>query len=648
MMSRFVFLLVLLPSFFITSDAFALSSAWQDHGNGRVRLIGDIVSGEENRWLLGLDFQMEKGWKVYWQFPGITGFPPDIAWNTPDKDTITAQKWYWPYPKRFSIFGIESLGYEKSVTIPIDITFNQPLDRLQGSLSFLTCKDVCIPITFDIDEALTPSNRDIRKKIDTALLLSPKEVDLDDASEKPFELVFLSWQQGVAPDEIIVTGLLNHETTRFPNTKLFLSAGAESFFDAAKVQFLNGRQYLRFSSTALLAPEAFAEEISYQSDLPVTLHLLFDGQPLDLQASALYGLPPNSDVSALGNLIPILGFALLAGIILNAMPCVFPVLSLKILAIIKHSGSQTHTIRRSFLASQAGMVTGFLILGFFVAGLSRGLGLAGWGFQFQSPLFIVFMMAILVIFGLNALGLFQITLPARFLPLGTHSSDFVVGVFLPVIAASCSAPFLGAAIGFALTRQTSDIIAIFAMLGVGMAAPWTILTFKPSWIGRLPRPGAWMNVAKNILGILLLLTALWMAFLLYLQLSSTPQKLSQNLPWQRFEESAIQENLDAGRLVFVDVTARWCISCQTNKFLVLERPPTSAWLSNDKEVILLQADWTKPDADIARFLSRYERFGVPFNIVFSPNIPQGIILPPILTRAALKDALQRAGLKSLQ
>ena len=319
----------------------------------------------------------------------------------------------------------------------------------------------------------------------------------------------------------------------------------------------------------------------------------------------------------------------------------------------------------------------------------------GWGLQFQSPVFLTIMFMILAVFAANLFGIFEMSLPSRLQSRLANSGgregylgDFATGAFAAVLATPCSAPFLGTAIAFALTGRSIDVIIIFTMLGIGLALPYLVFAARPEWITHLPKPGRWMVIIKWVLGLLLALTAAWLLWVLsgvagiwvamavlglslglvlltvvpklgtftrMISLAATSivailtamffaavpsaQTVSEN--WVAFDSGEIPRLVSQGKTVFVDVTADWCLTCKANKALVLDRNPVAQLLmSND--VIKMQADWTRPDPKIARYLEANNRFGIPFNIIYGPNAPNGILLSEVLSSGKIKTALEEA------
>ncbi len=400
-------------------------------------------------------------------------------------------------------------------------------------------------------------------------------------------------------------------------------------------------------------------------------------------------------------LAAILGLALLGGLILNLMPCVLPVLSIKLLSVVSHGGKERRGVRLGFLASAAGILFSFMVLAGVAVGLKAAGLAAGWGIQFQQPVFLSAMAAIVTIFALNLFDLFEIHLPAwlggiattgrpdRSHGLGGH---FLTGTFATLLATPCTAPFLGTAVGFALARGPLEILLVFGALGIGLALPYLAVAAFPGLATRLPRPGSWMTILRRVLGLALAGTAIWLlsvlagqvgvsasllvgAFLLAmsavlflgrglrrraliapvvalgLAALVAPAGFARTEPvaptaspldeWRVLDKAEIARLVDSGKVVFVEVTADWCITCQVNRTLVVDRGEVAERLGSE-QVVTMRGDWTLPSDEIANYLASFGRYGIPFNAVYGPAAPDGRALPEILTSDAVIEALDDA------
>lgn len=373
-------------------------------------------------------------------------------------------------------------------------------------------------------------------------------------------------------------------------------------------------------------------------------------------------LPKPSQSLSIVIFMSVIGLAIIGGLVLNVMPCVLPVLSIKLMHVIKQGGRDKKRIALNFMVTAIGIITTFVLLGLIVVAMQYAGRTVGWGFYFQEPVFLITMIVILVLAALNIWGVFQIVLPSSFqnliyksifasLPntrLGRKEAVhyFFEGVLATILATPCTAPFLGTAVGFALSQGPTQIIILFFAIGFGMAIPCIVLSVFPALVSFLPKPGSWMKRVKFILGLLLVATAIWLGWVLAQQdpkpVYVTPE-VEVDMVWEPFVPEVIQQIVSEERkIVFVDVTASWCLTCKVNKVLVLNSPAITNLLARD-DVVAMRADWTKRSDKIARYLKSHNRLGIPFNVVYGPNAPEGIILPELLTEGVVFDAFLKAG-----
>ncbi len=361
------------------------------------------------------------------------------------------------------------------------------------------------------------------------------------------------------------------------------------------------------------------------------------------RAVAYHKIPGESHAPLLPRSPALLGMlfvAFLGGLILNVMPCVLPVLSIKLTGLLRHSGQSSSYVVKSALASAAGILVSFEGLAL-AAVFARKAGHAiGWGIQFQNPFFVIFLLIVVLLFALNLWGLFEIKTPrwvGHFATTyGYHETlpaHFVSGLFATLLATPCSAPFLGTALGFALSQSSRTIVAIFFAVGTGMALPYLLLAVFPQSIFWLPKPGNWMLRLKKVLSILLLATASWLGWVLYQQIVHKPSgapDINAGLTWNNFDEAAIQRYLKAGVPVFVDVTADWCVTCKYNERFVLSDAEVVSEF-NRRGVVMMKGDWTNGNPVIAAYLMKNGRAGIPFYALYYPHKPP-VTLSEFLTK----------------
>ena len=637
------------------------------------RLIAaeDGVTPDAGRLSAGLRLEFAEGWKTYWRSPGEVGLPPEIDWSR--SDNLADLRVLWPAPTRFTAFGIENFGYSHEVLFPLEVVLERPGEpaRLSLDVQLLVCSDICVPEAVSLDLDL-PAGLGVDGAAAAAIA--------DWAARVPVE-------GGVARANLGETLTLEVEGGPFAAPDVFPEAGGAAF-GAPEIEVSDDGSRL-WASFPVLAPP--------RDDTPLRLTVVDGSRALEVEpAMAAAPIAPGgpADRAAAGRrtLASIAVLAFLGGLVLNVMPCVLPVLGIKLAGAIGAAGAAPGRVRAGFLASAAGVMAFLWALGALVL-LAKAAGLAvGWGVQFQNPVFLAAMVAITALFAANLAGAFEIALPQS---VGTGlarrraglAGDFATGAFAAVLATPCSAPFLGTAVAFALAGGAADVALVFTMLGLGLALPYLVVAARPSLVARLPRPGRWMLAVRAVLAAMLAATALWLAWALSgvagpaaafavtgLVLATVlvvtwRRRLGPAAPvmaalgvaaalvapaalpraeaagqagWAPFDRDAIAAEVSAGGTVFVDVTADWCLTCQANKRVVLERGRVADALGSDG-VIPMRADWTRPDEAIRAYLEDHGRYGIPFYAVYGPARPDGVILPEVLTPTLVLDALEEVG-----
>ena len=659
------------------------ASDWFVTDQGEVRLIAAApVVGEAATLGLGLEFRLMPHWKIYWRSPGDAGFPPRLDWK--GSTNLAEAQLSWPAPQRFSVQGLETVGYTDHVVLPITARFAHPGQEagLVLALSYLTCREICVPYDAVLRLDLPAASAAPGSTGYAALIARYRARVPGDGSGAGLALAGASLATGAKP----VLEL------RVDTTRPLLAPDA----------FIEGPQGISFGAPHLAASDVPGQALlrlpaaGTQAALdgivgkPLTVTLVDGERALEGRVTP-QAAPPPAD---LGLLLAILPVALLGGFILNFMPCVLPVLSIKLLGVIEHGGRSRTAVRRGFLASAAGVILSFLILAAAMIALKSAGIAVGWGVQFQQPLFLVFMAVLLTLFACNLWGFFEVPLPswvgslaARHSENGAILGNIAAGAFATLLATPCSAPFLGTAIGFALAAGPIEILAVFLALGIGLAAPFLLVALLPRLAQALPRPGRWILVLRRVLGLALAVTAAWLvwvlmgeagpraalavaallaaaaaalgllrpalprrlaaaaalllAFVVPATLAAPPPPAAGDAFWHGFDRAAIDRLVGEGRIVFVDVTADWCLTCKVNKELVIDQPEVRRRLEQPG-TIAMRADWTRPSAAIAEYLRSFGRYGIPFNAVYGPGLPQGRALPEILTPEQVLQALAAA------
>lgn len=604
--------------------SWAAESGWlrsPDNDHASVRLRADTSPEGETRLLL--DVKLENGWKTYWRSPGEGGVAPAIAW----KENMPAVDWFWPTPSRFDVAGMTTQGYHHRVTFPMAVRGPSPA-MLSGVLTLSTCSNVCL--LTDYPFTLKPSAHDPAFAHDYAQAMG--QIPLSRGLTQTLSV-------GARPGALVV------EATRaggWSSPALFLDTVDNADF---------GKPQLRVEGEKLLATvpvsDGWGEGAPDLRGQTVTLVLANDGVA---QESTL---PIGSTTAKMADsaelpLWQVMLMALAGGLILNLMPCVLPVLGMKLGSILLVEEKSRQRIRRQFLASVAGIIASFMALAMLMTVLRLTHQALGWGIQFQSPWFIGFMVLVMLIFSASLFGLFEFRLPSAMTTrLAAHGGNgmaghFWQGAFATLLATPCSAPFLGTAVAVALTASFPVLWGLFLALGVGMSLPWLFVALRPGLAQRLPRPGRWMNGLRRVLGVMMLGSAIWLATLLLPHLGyATNSPVKERVVWQPLSEQAIQDALAQHKRVFIDVTAEWCITCKVNKYNVLQREEIQDALQQP-DVVALRGDWTLPADDITDFLKKRGQVAVPFNQIYGPGLPQGQSLPTLLTRDAVLQTLRDA------
>ncbi|KAA0686119.1 protein-disulfide reductase DsbD family protein [Azospirillum brasilense] len=661
----------------------AAIGGWATHETVQARVVASVEAvGDRDTVPAGLHLRLANGWKTYWRSPGDAGAPPAVDWSA--SGNVAGVDVRWPAPRRFTLFGIETFGYEGEVVLPLDVRVERPGEpvALRGRADILVCSTICIPTNLDVSLDL-PAGAAAADP-ETANLIARFEAQVpDDGSRSGLSVGSASVEPG-APG-ILTVRIASARPLADPD--VLVESGSWTFGKPEFSFAVDGRE-----ATARL-PVVSGPDVVTMPDKTITVTLTDGTRAAEARLAVAAGRSGSGPWP--GELLPVLGVAVLGGLVLNLMPCVLPVLSLKLVSVVHHRGRERGRVRLSFLATAVGIAASMLLLAGALVGLKAAGAAVGWGVQFQQPVFLVLMASVLVAFAVSLAGGFDIPLPSRIATaLGGAggnglAGNFAMGAFATLLATPCSAPFVGTAVGFALARGPAEILAIFAALGVGLASPYLLVAAFPGLTGLLPRPGRWMGVLRRVLALALLGTTAWLLTVLAVQTSwqaalavaaalsllaaamvlrtrvggmaaaalvvasvsgalTAPAVFGETrvasaaaTAWVPFEQAEIGRLVAQGKTVFVDVTAEWCITCQANKSLVIDRGEVAVALAGS-DIVPMRADWTRPDRRISDFLARYDRYGIPFNAVYGPGAPNGLVLPEILTSEAVLAALRTA------
>ena len=681
--------------------SYEASSKWNVGTKAKARLLSSVNAvGNHNVILIGIEVKLHQGWKTYWRSPGESGMPPKLDFD--ESSNLKSSNLEWPAPSRFNYEGLKMNGYKDEVVFPIQIepeNIGEAID-IRVLLNILVCEDVCIPHSMILDLYL-PSGKS--SETEHAELIR-KYKNLVPGKEKSDGLKITSYTQ---KGSILKT--VHSSSFVFDKPQFFVETQNKLKVIRQQSQILNDGK--------LLVAEWRLEEDRENSDKPtdylsnVTLTLVDGNRSVQSYIKIQNDLIKTNGLLGLSfKFVSMVFIAFCGGLILNLMPCVFPVLSIKLLSVINSIGGSRKRIRSSFFITSLGIIFSFLIIGLSATILKAAGYTFGWGIQFQQPLFIISIIIILTLFAANLWGFFEINLPARIIKFSLDVSDsrnasgsFFQGAFATILATPCTAPFVGTSVSFALAGSVPETLTIFVFLGLGMAFPFILIGLFPGLSNKLPKPGSWMIWIKTILGFCLLGTTIWFLTIINYQVSNeaaylvgalmgliilllklknrlkfvnqkiiymtvliiicfsflTPRVLSSfslvetiarngaTSNWDKFNYSSINQHLMDGKTVIVDVTAKWCITCQLNKQRVFQTKEVKKFIKND-EVIAMRADWTKPDLKITEYLSTFNRFGVPFNVVYGPGLKSGFILPELLSVRGLFSAVERTGYKKVK
>ena len=715
-LSRLLLALLVLPSLLRAAESPAVKN-----GSVTVTLVSDsaaITPGQP--FTIALRMQHEPHWHSYWINAG-TGYPTSLVWTLPAGFTASEIQWPTPHIVQDTAGKITGNGYNDEnyllVTITPPLTLAPGADiKLTAVAEWLMCKDVCMPgdaklaITFPVAAAgandpaakWTAAIAAIRGKLpkpatdwivtatrtdQTATLhLTPKP----GTTHQPTDLHFFAtdgYTDYSLPNTVtrendawVITAPLDAAADKATTKLTGVLASANGWSDGA-------------SYGGLAIDVAFSDSMSASTSASVS------------QLSTLNSQPQAAPGSLLGTLL----LAFVGGLILNLMPCVFPVLGIKILGFVNQSGNDRKKIMAHGLVFALGVLVSFWALAGVLLVLRAGGSQLGWGFQLQSPAFVFGMAVFMLIFALNLSGLFEVGLSATGAGANLQMKEgfggsFFTGALATLVATPCSAPFLAPALGAALSLSAFESILIFTAIAIGLALPYLLLSIFPQAIKLLPRPGAWMETFKQFMAFPLYATVGWLLWVLAGQTKdddnallliafgfvivamaawvygrfgqahgkpsrqlagrvlaaallagglytgwpktagAAPTDGSYQVAWEKWSPEAIAAAQAAGKFVYVDFTARWCATCQTNKAAVFHDNAVLAELKQ-KNVVLLRGDWTNRDPKITTELARWNRSAVPFNLVYAPGRKDPVVLPELLTAGKVLDAFAQAAAK---
>jgi thiol:disulfide interchange protein DsbD len=646
--------------------------------------------------------QIQKGWHTYWRNSGDSGEFTRIKWTLPDG--WQAGDVIWPAPMRIPVGPLMNYGYEGEVLLPMTMTAPAAAKvgdkvALKAAVSLLVCADICVPqddvltLILPVVAGTAPEDPKWGDAVEAAVAAAPK----------PAGLAAVFQPKGAGAGETVTLAVTGAALKGADKAGAYFFPFEGTVIDHAKPQVIErGPDGL----TLTLAPGYAFQGGKPPSTLAGVLAV--GGKTYEISATpgapppGAAGLgPPPAKVQGRGadlGLAAAAVFAFLGGLILNLMPCVFPILAMKAASLAGHGGGEQAEARRQGLAFGVGSVLTFLALAGGLIALKAAGSAIGWGFQLQSPPVVAVLCLLMLAVALNLSGLFEVGTSLQGAGSGLASrggalGSFFTGALAVVVAAPCTAPFMGPALGWALTQTPVAALTVFLFLGLGFAAPFVLVAYAPGLLSRLPRPGPWMEMFRKALAFPMYGAAAWLAWVLAQQAGAddlaklfaaavtvalaawlaglaqrraalgrkprvltgavavlavlavaaviAPQDKRSDLQTESYSPARLAALRAEGRPVFVNYTAAWCVSCQVNDKVALSTHAVAQAFARHK-VAYLKADWTKRDGDIAAELASHGRAGVPLYLVYGTKGGDGVILPSILTPDIVVKAVEAA------
>ena len=663
---------------------------------------------------VGIRLRMAEHWHTYWRNPGDSGLATEIVWTLPPG--FSAGPIQWPTPSRIPISHLVNYGYEDETTLlvevtpPADLAAGRPVE-LKALVNYLVCERECIPGEAKLVTTIPTAKAGQGGGADpaTSYIFEAARASLPRhftgrarIEQQDGKLTLRVEGGGIAPDAVASAYFYPAEETALEH-----AAPQPMSTDASGLSLTLQRSAVATGPVPSEIPGVLVldergsggpERRAFQIGTP---KVTAAGAGAGLAAATVPQSAP-ADLS-FSTIVWAALFAFLGGLVLNLMPCVFPVLSIKVMSLVAHSGRGKTEVRIAGLAYAAGVVASFLALAGLLLALRAGGQEVGWGFQLQSPAIVVALVFLLFAVGLSLSGLveFGVSLAGRAGSVEAGSGvagSFLTGVLAAIVATPCTAPFMAAAVGYAVTAPAGVALTVFAALGLGLASPFLLLTLRPSLLSLLPRPGAWMERLKQALAFPVYATVAWLVFVLAQQVG--PNALFAALlglvllafglwcwrlaadrggfgrvlggglaalsllgvlgiGWvvaqdrsapggglveasqgqERFSQARLDQLRAEGRPVFVNMTAAWCITCLVNERTALSGGAVKASLA-ERGIVYLKGDWTNQNPEITRLLERHGRSGVPLYVLY-PAGGEPLVLPQILTEGGVLEAFAR-------
>ena len=652
----------------------ALTDNIVDASDSRIEILTEstsITPGDEL--LIGFKFTLNPGWHTYWENPGDAGEGASIKWNLPND--VSASEILWPGPQRIPVEPLMTFGYEDEVVLLTKIYTSEativPLN-LNALVSWYTCKEICIPQEAEVSIPIKLGDK--TPSVSKAILDQTLE-------EVPIQFEGTYRVQRLEESYILQGQLENQDQYDsiyfFPKDYGLTDYTKDQFYEINKDSF----------SLQIKAAEIEIENRTFEGVIAINKGEAVSFIEINYPLKA-------KPISQEFNIFTLIFFAFLGGLILNIMPCVFPILSIKILRFVEQSGDSTYKTIQQCLLFSLGVIVSFLAIAALLVSLKSGGESIGWGYQLQSPIVVSLLVYLFVVLGYifmsnMVLGTSLARLSSISLGKGDSIESFLTGVLAVIVASPCTAPFMGSAIGFALLQPSFYSVLIFLGLGIGFSLPYLVLSAKPSLLSFLPKPGQWMETFKQFMAFPMWASALWLLWVLSSQVNNQEviqvllgalliiiglwlvEKNNSKTNWIRwivrlpfilllifslwliptsysdldeskqnqlaYSPQLLEDLREENALVFLNFTADWCITCKVNESVALKTSKVRKLLT-DKDITYIEADWTRKDPVISSALEEYGRTGLPLYLLF-PSKGDPLILPEILTEDILLSYL---------
>lgn len=678
-MKKLIVLLLALPILLAAAPSGLIA---EEKGPVAATLVVEESGVEPGRpFWVAIRLDAEPGWHTYWKNPGESGFATSIDWDLPQGFQVGEAQ--WPTPSRFEEESRISFGYEGEVVLltlihpPADLAIGDQID-LRAEVNWLACRDACLPGFASISQSISV---------------------VEQAGQTAWKESFTRWR-----------ALLPHKLSEvkfsLDGERLLLDLPEGVGKVVKSAYFFPEGESVDYRAAQELDPSRFTLRLLGKGELTHLKGLLVvDGGSYAIHAS----LAPVAKTTLSAFTLALL-FAFLGGVILNLMPCVLPVISLKVMGFVEMAGRGRREGIRHGLAFTFGVLASFWLLASLLLALrSYGEGV-GWGFQLQEPVFVAILIGVIFLLGLSLFGLFE--LGTSLISLGSVPSkrkgvmgSFLTGILATAVATPCTGPMLGPALGYAVTLPAVQALAIFSSIAIGLSFPYLILAAVPEWLRFLPKPGKWMVTFKQLMGFMMMATLLWLlwvfsaevgspifligllgsllllsvggwiygrwgtplrtkkvryavrflsllilclAFTTAIQSARAGQAFSRSHltlaeeegGWLTWDPALVDELRAAGKPVFIDFTAKWCLTCQVNKAALHSTEVVEAF--GRLGVVAMEADWTKRDPAITKHLAHLGRSGVPVYVYYSGNPnDEPIVLPQMLTTSSILKVIEQ-------